>query len=71
MIKNIVFDVGQVLMSYTPENYLKNLGFSEKTVQTLRKAIFESTLWEAGDRGIQGAGCAVSTAGGSERKVRG
>ena len=46
MIKNIVFDVGQVLMSYTPENYLKNLGFSEKTVQTLRKAIFESTLWE-------------------------
>ena len=23
MIKNIVFDVGQVLMSYTPENYLK------------------------------------------------
>lgn len=30
MIKNIVFDVGQVLMSYTPENYLKNLGFSEK-----------------------------------------
>ena len=52
MIKNIVFDVGQVLMSYTPENYLKNLGFSEKTVQTLRKAIFESTLWEAGDRGI-------------------
>ena len=52
MIKNIVFDVGQVLMSYTPENYLKNLGFSEKTVQTLRKAIFESTMWEAGDRGI-------------------
>ena len=52
MIKNIVFDVGQVLMSYTPENYLKNLGFSEKTVQTLHKAIFESTLWEAGDRGI-------------------
>ena len=41
MIKNIVFDVGQVLMSYTPENYLKNLGFSEKTVQTLRKVIFE------------------------------
>ena len=52
MIKNIVFDVGQVLMSYTPENYLKNLGFSEKTVQTLRKVIFESTLWEAADRGI-------------------
>ena len=50
MIKNIVFDVGQVLMSYTPENYLKNLGFSEKTVQTQRKDIFESTLWEAGDR---------------------
>ena len=39
-------------MSYTPENYLKNLGFSKKTVQTLRKTIFESTLWEAADRGI-------------------
>ena len=52
MIKNIVFDVGQVLMSYTPENYLKNLGFSEKTVQTQTKAIFESNLWEAEDHGI-------------------
>lgn len=30
MIKNIIFDVGQVLMSYTPEDYLKNLGFPEK-----------------------------------------
>ena len=37
MIKNIVFDVGQVLMSYTPENYLKNLGFSEKTVQMAKQ----------------------------------
>lgn len=30
MIKNIVFEVGQVLMSYTPENYLKNLGIFRK-----------------------------------------
>ena len=52
MIKNIVFDVGQVLMSYIPENYLKNLGFSEKTIQTLMTAIFNSKLWEASDRGI-------------------
>lgn len=51
MIKNIVFDVGQVLMSYTPETYLKNLGFPEKTVQTLMTAIFNSKLWETSDRG--------------------
>ena len=31
MIKNIVFDVGQVLMSYTPENYLNEpLDFQKK-----------------------------------------
>ena len=51
MIKNIIFDVGQVLMSYTPEDYLKNLGFPEKTIQTLMTAIFDSKLWETSDRG--------------------
>ena len=51
MIKNIVFDVGQVLMSYTPEDYLKNLGFPEETIQTLMTAIFDSKLWETSDRG--------------------
>lgn len=51
MIKNIVFDVGQVLMAYDPEGFLRNLGFNEETVQVLMKAIFDSYLWVQSDRG--------------------
>ena len=31
MIKNIVFDVGKVLVSFEPEQHLKNLGYDEIT----------------------------------------
>ena len=31
MIKNIIFDVGKVLVEFDPEGFLKKLGFDEKT----------------------------------------
>ncbi len=50
-IKNIIFDVGKVLVSYEPVRYLKSLGFDEKTVEEVGKATFFHPLWEEGDAG--------------------
>lgn len=36
MIKNIVFDVGKVLVQYDPDAYMKRLGFSEQTKEKLK-----------------------------------
>lgn len=52
MIKNVIFDVGKVLMEYDPEGYLKRLGFDEKTQQAVNEAMFQNHLWwEESDRG--------------------
>lgn len=50
-IKNIIFDVGKVLVSYEPMQYLRSLGFDEKIVDAVGKAIFFHPLWEEGDAG--------------------
>ncbi len=53
MIKNIVFDVGQVLMSYTPEKLSEEtLDFQKKQYRLCVRRSLKCTLWEAGDRGI-------------------
>lgn len=52
MIKNVVFDVGKVLVYFEPEyvlDYLKIEGVARKTI--LEK-MFYDPLWEEGDRGI-------------------
>lgn len=52
MIKNIIFDVGNVLVTYDPDSYLKSLGFDEKTVEAVNNAVFRNSLWNESDRGI-------------------
>lgn len=52
MIKNIVFDLGNVLMEYNPQKYLGKFKFDEKTKQILYKVIFQSNDWIEYDRGI-------------------
>lgn len=51
MIKNIVFDVGQVLMAYDPIGYLEKLGFDKETIDIVNRAVFAHPLWEEADRG--------------------
>ena len=52
MIKNVIFDVGKVLMEYDPEGFLKCLGFDEKTQNAVNEAMFRNHLWwEESDRG--------------------
>ena len=52
MIKNIIFDVGKVLVEYDPDGMMKKLGFDEETLQTVNQALFQNELWNESDRGV-------------------
>lgn len=51
MIKNIIFDLGGVLMEVNPENYLKYIGFNDEEAQLFKNLIWGSEQWRKGDRG--------------------
>lgn len=51
MIKNIIFDVGRVLVEYDPVEYMRKRGYTNKEQEIIRKAIFQSPLWLVADRG--------------------
>lgn len=51
MIKNIIFDMGGVLIDYNPEKTLFAL-FEKETADILLKEIFRNPLWSDKDRGI-------------------
>lgn len=50
-IKNIVFDLGRVLLDYNWEGYLESFGFSEENFNRIADATFRSTVWAEMDRG--------------------
>ncbi len=52
MIKNIIFDVGKVLVSFEPDAYMEGLGFSEEEKAAVNRAMFQSKLWVQADQGI-------------------
>ena len=51
MIKNIIFDVGKVLVSYQWQPYLNTFGFDADTYSRVEKAIFLNPDWILGDMG--------------------
>lgn len=51
MIKNIVFDMGGVLIDYNPEKTLYGL-FDKETADVLLREIFRNKIWADKDRGI-------------------
>lgn len=51
-IKNIIFDVGKVLVSYEPDEMLVRLGFDRETRDAVNAAVFENELWELSDQGL-------------------
>lgn len=51
MIKNIVFDIGNVLLNFNPREYMKTLQFDDKTIDALDTILFKSQLWIEADRG--------------------
>lgn len=51
MIKNIIFDMGGVLIDYNPEKTLYSL-FDKETADILLREIFRNPVWNDKDRGI-------------------
>lgn len=51
MIKNIVFDMGNVLLDYNPEVILEKACSSKEEKDMIRKELFEGPEWVLGDKG--------------------
>lgn len=51
MIKNIVFDMGQVLIHWTPDVYLAFYDLTQEETELLRQELFQSVEWVALDHG--------------------
>jgi putative hydrolase of the HAD superfamily len=51
MIRNIIFDLGNVLISWKPEEYLTRNGFQKEARETILRDIFRSEEWLALDNG--------------------
>ena len=51
MIKNIVFDIGNVLVDYNIKGFLVNKGFMPDMIKRIVKASVMSPYWEAFERG--------------------
>lgn len=52
MIRNIIFDVGKVLVSYEPDAYMERLGLDETQRKAVNHAMFENKLWDLSDKGV-------------------
>ena len=52
MIKNIIFDIGNVLVHFRPLEVMAELGMDEDTVQAVADATLRSPLWCELDRGV-------------------
>lgn len=51
-MENIIFDVGQVLVKFDWETYLKSYNYSEEKYEKLADAIFRSNIWNERDRSL-------------------
>ncbi len=51
MIKNIIFDLGNVLISFIPSEYLKKKNYPENIRNTILNDIFRSNEWKMLDNG--------------------
>ena len=51
-VKNIIFDVGQVLVSYDWETYLKEFNFPAEEEKLIAEKVFKSQIWNERDRGL-------------------
>ena len=52
MVKNIILDVGKVLVAWEPEDAMKQLGFDDKTVKAVADATVNTPAWLETDRGV-------------------
>ncbi len=46
MIKNIIFDIGGVIVNYKKETYFDYFNFSQETLETIRKYVSSAQVWK-------------------------
>lgn len=51
MVKNLVFDLGNVLVEFKPIDYMLRIGFEPEMATELNKLIFANPMWNEFDRG--------------------
>lgn len=51
MIKNVIFDVGKVLVEWDPVGAMQELGLDEKTARAVAAATTDTSDWNEHDRG--------------------
>lgn len=51
MIRNIVFDIGNVLTDFRWKDFLRDKGFDEQMIGRIARASVESPFWQEYDRG--------------------
>ena len=53
MVKNIIFDMGQVLIEFNPENFVRALEYTdEEEIKYITNHIFYSKTWKDMDSGV-------------------
>ena len=52
MIKNIIFDIGNVLMPFQYRSFYESFGYEEEVVDRLAKATAQSPDWNELDKGV-------------------
>lgn len=52
MIRNIVFDIGNVLVDYRWREFITECGFEGETAERLGRAMMLSPVWQEMDRGV-------------------
>lgn len=52
MIRNIIFDIGNVLAGFVWEDFYKSFGYSDEVFEKLADATVRSKFWSEMDRGV-------------------
>lgn len=52
MIKNVVFDIGRVLLGFEWDDFMSRIQGDEKTREAVSRATFKSGFWDELDKGI-------------------
>ena len=52
MIKNVIFDIGNVLAAFAWKDYYKSFGYEQEILERLAKATTLSPCWNEYDRGV-------------------
>ena len=45
MIKNIIFDIGNVLVRFQPDEAMREIGIEENKIAALAHATYENPVW--------------------------